>query len=328
MDAKTPRRLWLRLLSLVVLLGVLVWVLFNQQYLRDEIKLYHYQPPSDITALATDTTMTPAAERIFYVNHPVLANKADFVNACNTRQEQTIVLGCYHSDQAGIYVLDVTDNRLSGVEQVTAAHEMLHAAYDRLSSSERANVNQMLQQFYDNGLTDSRVKDTVEAYKKTEPNDLVNEMHSIFGTEVANLPPALETYYQRYFSNRHIITDHAAAYDAEFTSRQAQVTKYDEQLKVWKAQIDSQQTALQTEATAIDGQRQQLDSWRASGNLKAYNAAVPAYNQRVDNYNQQILAQRQLVSDYNQLVNQRNSLVVEVNQLVEAISANDIPTTK
>ena len=203
MNAKLPRKLWLRLFSLAVLLGLLVWALFNQQYLRDEVRLYHYQPPASITALANETTMTPAAQRIFYVNHPVLDDKADFVNACNTHQEQTIVLGCYHSDQAGIYVLSVTDSRLNGVEQVTAAHEMLHAAYDRLSSSDRANVDQMLQQFYDNGLTDSRVRSTIEAYKQTEPNDLVNEMHSIFGTEVANLPAGLETYYQRYFTNRH-----------------------------------------------------------------------------------------------------------------------------
>lgn len=328
MNAKLPRKLWLRLLSLAILLGLLVWVLFNQQYLRDEMRLYHYQPPANIMALASDTTMTPTAQRIFYVNHPVLADKADFVNACNTRQEQTIVLGCYHSYQAGIYVLDVTDNRLNGVEQVTAAHEMLHAAYDRLKPSERARVDQMLQQFYDNGLKDSRVKDTIEAYKQTEPNDLVNEMHSIFGTEVADLPADLEAYYQRYFSDRHAITNQAAAYDAEFTSRQAKVTQYDEQLKIWKAQIDSEQTVLQAEAADIDTQRQQLDSLRSSGDLKAYNAAVPAYNQRVDDYNTRVIAQRQLVNDYNQLVDERNALVVEVDQLVQAISTNDIPTTK
>ena len=33
--------------------------------------------------------------------------------------EKTIILGCYHSDQEGIFVYNVTDPRLSGVEQVT-----------------------------------------------------------------------------------------------------------------------------------------------------------------------------------------------------------------
>lgn len=328
MNITPHRKLWPKLIGLVALLGLLGWVILNQQYLSDELRLLNYQPSAVVASLATETTMTPKARRIFYVNHPVLDDKTAFAAACNTRQEQTIVLGCYHGDQSGIYVLDVTDARLNGVEQVTAAHEMLHAAYDRLSSSERQSVDQMLQQYYTNSLTDSRIKDTIEAYKKTEPNDLVNEMHSIFGTEIANLPSDLNVYYSQYFTNRQAVTDQAAAYDAEFTSRQAKVTQYDEQLKVWKAQIDTNQANLQAMAAQIDSQRQQLESLRSSGNLKAYNAAVPAYNQQIDNYNAQVVAQRQLVNDYNQLVDQRNALVVEVDQLVQAINANDIPTTK
>ena len=142
------------------------------------------------------------------------------------------MLGCYHSGQSGIFVLDVTDSRLDGVEQVTAAHEMLHAAYDRLSRSERSKVDAMLEDYYKNDLKDQRIVETINAYKKSEPKDVVNEMHSIFATEIASLPAPLEKYYQRYFTDRGQIVANAERYKSEFTSRQEAIVGYDAQLRI------------------------------------------------------------------------------------------------
>ncbi len=84
---------------------------------------------------------------------------------------------------------------------------MLHAAYNRLNSADKSRIDNSLQKYYQHTLTDQRIKNIIAAYKKTEPNDLVNEMHSIFGTEVAELPPELETYYKQYFSNRSVVVN-------------------------------------------------------------------------------------------------------------------------
>lgn len=320
-----------RLLALIIFVawfGILGLIALNHRAITDWWRLRDYQAPASIAQLATQDTMTSYARKVFYVNQPAIDDKATFRAACpNNGGEQTIVLGCYRSDQDGIFLLNVTDQRLNGVTQVTAAHEMLHAAYDRLSSSERANVNTMLLDYYNHDLHDQRILSTIAAYKKSEPHDVVNEMHSVFGTEIANLPAGLEQYYQRYFANRQQIAAYAAQYQGEFTSRQAQVAQYDAQLTSLKNQIDTTEADLQTKQDAINTQHDMLLSERAS-DAAAYNADVPAYNASVDNYNNQVQAVRGLVDQYNALVADRNAIAVEQDELANALDANVAPITR
>ncbi|HEX4774012.1 MAG TPA: hypothetical protein VH234_00650 [Candidatus Saccharimonadales bacterium] len=325
---KPFKKLDRRGLSRWLLLIVLVWfvalgtAVANRQNLLDWWALRGYQAPAAITQLASQDTMTPYARKILYVNHPAIDSKTTFSGACpNNGGEQTIVLGCYHSNQAGVFLLNVTDSRLNGVEQVTAAHEMLHAAYDRLSSSERQKVDAMLLDYYNHDLHDQRIRTTMDAYKKTEPHDVVNEMHSVFGTEIANLPPGLEQYYKRYFTNRSQVAAFAAQYQAEFTSRQTALAQDDSQLSSLKAQIDAQQADLKNKLNQINSLQTQLTSQRNTDS-SAYNAAVPGFNAQVDAYNAEVEQLKGLVSGYNQLVTSRNNVALEEDQLVNDLSSS------
>ncbi|HUY84937.1 MAG TPA: hypothetical protein VMU97_00270 [Candidatus Dormibacteraeota bacterium] len=299
-----------------------MWLAFiNRQNILDWWKLRNYQAPSAIAQLATQDTMTAYGRKILYVNHADLEGKTNFAKQCpNNGGEQTIVLGCYHSDQAGIFLLNVTDPLLNGVEQVTAAHEMLHGAYDRLSASEKTKVDAMLLDYYNHDLHDQRLRDTIAAYKKTEPNDVVNEMHSVFGTEVANLPSGLEQYYKRYFTDRAQVAAYAAEYQAEFTSRQTTVTQDDSQLAVIKQQINSLETDLQNKRATIDTRQSSLNSLRDS-NVDAYNAAVPGYNALVNDYNAEVGQIQALITQYNDLVASRNGVALEIGQLTKELTA-------
>ncbi len=314
---------WLKVcIFLLAIAAMLFVVLHERQNVFDWRKLHGYQAPAAISNLATDDTMTPQTRRIFYVNHPGVEDKTTFTKSCpNNGGEKTVVLGCYHSNQQGIFLLNVTDARLNGVEQVTAAHELLHAAYDRLSSRERNYVNGLLMNYYQHDLHDPRLLSTIAEYKKTEPNDWVNEMHSVFGTEVASLPAPLETYYKRYFTDRQKIAAYAAQYEGAFASRQQKVAVDDAQLTTWKAQISSDEKALQTDQQDISAAQSHLVELRSSGQIDAYNAAVPAYNAQVDTYNALAQTVRDLIDNYNRLVAQRNSIALEENQLVQDITS-------
>jgi hypothetical protein len=310
-----------------ILFGLFFGVLaiWQHQAIQDWIDLYHYVPPQPVSQLADQIDLTPKARRYFYINHPAIEDRAAFNQACTNSSEQTIVLGCYHSVDQGIYIFDVTDGRLAGVEQVTAAHEMLHAAYDHLSNSERNYVDGLLQNYYEHDLQDARIKAVIASYKTSEPNAVVNEMHSVFGTEVGNLPPALENYYTQYFTNRQKIVDYANDYQAEFTSRQNQVTADDQQLQAMKQQIDSDKTELTTEETQITSERTALDSERSAGEIDAYNNEVPLYNSRIDSYNDLIDTIKSLIASYNQLVGERNDIALQVTDLAQAIDSNVQP---
>jgi hypothetical protein len=315
---------------LFVLLGLVCGLLIvatNRQAIMDWAALRGYKAPDVIASIADEDTMTPKARKIFYVNHPQIANKAGFGNDCTngSGKEQTIVLGCYHSDQAGIFVLEVDDARLTGVEQVTAAHEMLHAAYDRLSSREKTRIDNMLLNYYHNDLKDARIKSTIEAYKQSEPNDVVNEMHSIFGTEIATLPANLESYYTQYFSNRKAVASYASRYQDEFSTRTNAVKQDDAQLATLKSQIDTLDADLKSRYQQITDEQNHLSALRSSGNISQYNSGVPGYNQLVDSYNGEVGSVQRLVDEYNNLVAKRNSIAIEQQELANALSSSAAP---
>lgn len=314
------------LIVLLVWLSALSALAANRQNVYDWYQLRHYQAPVVIDQLATQDTMTAHARKIFYVNHAAVEERSTFSKDChNNGGEQTIVLGCYHSNQAGIFLMSVADARLNGVEQVTAAHEMLHGAYDRLSSGDKNNVNTMLLNYYNHDLHDPRIIATMAAYKKSEPNDLVNEMHSIFGTEIANLPQGLEHYYQRYFTNRSQVATYAAQYQAAFTSRQATLAHDDAQLASLKSQIDNLEADLKSRQATITAEQSTLLSERNSGAVDAYNAGVPGYNALIDAYNRDVQKVQGLVDQFNQLVSTRNAVAFEEDQLVNDLSGNPAP---
>jgi len=319
---KTKR---IQLTILAVLLGVTGWVVWQRQAILDWALLYHYTPPTAVTQLASDDEMTAKAIHLLYVNHPVISAGKPFTSHCPPGSEKTVVLGCYIGNDRGIYLYQISDTRLNGVEQVTAAHEMLHAAYRRLSSGQRAKVDAMLQSYYDHGLTDQRIKDTIDAYRKSEPHDVVNEMHSIFGTEVANLPGPLEVYYKQYFTDRTKVAAYTAAYQGEFTSRQTQVAQYDTQLKGLEQQIKANETQLEIDKKSLATQNQQLDSERSSGQIAAYNSGVQSYNRAVDSYNRRLTDTKNLISQYNTIVEQRNNIALEEQQLAQELSASSLP---
>jgi hypothetical protein len=319
---------FLSILLLLFLIAGLGLVALNRYNIQDWWKLRHYQPPTAISALATQDTMTDYGRKIFYVNHPQIDAKTAFSKSCpNNGGEQTIVLGCYHGGQAGIFLLQVNDARLNGVLQVTAAHEMLHGAYERLSSADRKKVDAMLVDYYNHDLHDQRILKTIAAYKKTEPHEVVNEMHSVFGTEIAQLPSGLEQYYKRYFTNRAQVAAYAAQYQSEFTNREVIVAQYDAQLAYLKSQISASQSDLQSKQNEINAQQNNLVAQKNSGDTAGYNAGVPAYNNLVNDYNAEVQNVKNLINQYNQLVAQRNTVAVEEDQLVKDLSNDTAPAS-
>lgn len=318
------KQLTLLILTLV-LMGLPFVVYFKAQALVDWWQLRDYTPPAAVVNLATQDTMNVTAKHIFYVNHPNLESDANqFRSDCN-ETEKTVVLGCYHGNQDGIFIYNVQDSRLGGVQQVTAAHEMLHAAYDRLSSKDRNYIDGLLQNYFDNQLHDQRIIDTINSYRQSEPKDVLNEMHSVFGTEIGNLPTPLEQYYKRYFDNRQTVTTYAANYQSEFTSRSDQIKADDVQLSQSKVQIDAEERSLQSQLNQINSDRARLDSQRASGQITQYNAGVASFNSEISAYNIGVERLRNDIASYNQLVAARNSIASELSSLSQALDTRLTP---
>lgn len=305
------------ILSLTLLTLPIIAVI-QKQAIADWYKLRNYEPPAAVAAIASATTMTEEGKKLFYVNQPALLDKTNFRQYCSD-SEQSIVLGCFRSGE-GIYLLNVTDSRLNGVVEVTAVHEMLHAAYERLSDNEQQRIDQLtLGQL--NVVKDKRVQETISQYESKGSAVVADELHSILATEVSSLPTELEQYYKQYLGDRKKVVAFAQQYASEFTSREKQLEVYKAQLESIKKQSDADEATLRATASSITRERARLDTLLASGDYEAYNAVVNAFNASVRAYNNKLGAYKQLIVQYNDIVQQYNALASEERELVDAIDS-------
>lgn len=305
----------LLVLAFVIAGGGVVWA--ERRTVYDWSRLYNYTPPQDIAALANNTTMNDLGRHIYYVQHPEVDAKLAFNSHCRS-DEQTIVLGCYIQAQ-GIYTLKVDDTRLAGVEEVTAAHELLHAAYDRLSSGERQQIDAEITAVYAR-VTNERIRTTIDAYRKAGA-DVANELHSILGTEVASLSPTLETHYKKYFTDRQKVVRYSEQYESAFNERKAKVDAYTQTLTSLKKQIEAQEADLVASGKQIDDSRAVMDKQLADHQIDAFNSSVPGFNKQVNAYNGLVAKTKSDIDTYNKTLEDRNALALEEQQLFKAIDS-------
>ena len=228
--AQRTKSLFRVLISLLVLLGALL-IFQNRQYLQDQVVAWQYQPSPEMTAVIDGTSLSEEGRFLIAASRSELLPRDAFNNACRSvMSEQTAVLGCYTNNR--IHLFDIDDKRLDGIKEVTAAHEMLHAAYQRLSVAERQRIDGLLEK-QSLGSEEQRIGELMAEYAKSEPGERLNELHSIVGSELGSLSPELETYYAQYFSDRQALVALSKQYQSVF------------------AELQSRQEALVSELTAI-----------------------------------------------------------------------------
>lgn len=289
----------------------------KRQDISDWLILRNYTPTSEIAALSERTTMSPLGQKLFYVYDPQLLDKEGF-NAQCTQGEQSIVLGCY--DGLGIFLYDINDIQLDGVEEVTSAHEMLHAAYARLSSKDKEMVDKLTAQVIENSANE-RIKKLVESYRLREPSSVNNEIHSIVGTEIRDLPAELEEYYSRYFLNRERVVEYSENYEAVFTDLQTRVEQIDADLLLRKSEIDSLEANLVAQANELQAWEARLNAYKANNQIGQYNSEVDDFNKGINSYNASLATARNLIAEYNRMVVERNNLALQQNQLIKSLDS-------
>jgi len=313
------------LLKIVLLLllplsvaGGVIFVVSNYYYdITDQINLLNYKAPTNIARLADDASLTDKARKIFYVHRPELNGKTVFNQNCPI-PELTFVLGCYTGDN--IYLLDIQKPELEPAEPVTAAHEMLHAAYVRLSDSERQRVDGLLREQFES-TKDQRLIDLVAKYEAHDPESVPTELHSIIGTEVAKLNPQLEEYYTQYFVDRSKVIADFQGYEKVFSSLETKIDSLQASLKTTKSKIAKLESTIEEQLEDIDSINTKLKNLEAKGDVSAYNELVPDQNQLVNSYNTNIRSYRSLIKSYNSKVGEVNKIAVRHNDLLNSVNS-------
>ncbi|HWT39956.1 MAG TPA: hypothetical protein VN081_01610 [Dongiaceae bacterium] len=301
----------------LLILAAAFLLFFNRQYLFDQYQVWTYKPTSAVQAIESQVKFTPSGDFIFRATHPEVEQAASFNKGCPRQEVGNPILGCYTTDNR-IYIYSITNTQLAGMEEVTAAHEMLHAAWARMSSSEQQSLGVELQAAYDK-LDNADLKQRMSYYQRTEPGEFINELHSILGTEFANLGPDLEQHYSQYFDRQAVLAAHdqySKVYDGLYSrsntlytamqtlasSIQSRSATYNTQLAQLSSDIDSfntrarsgdfsSQSQFDSQRAALIARSNQLDADR-----EAINADIDTYNNDYNEY-QQIASQIQVLNN-------------------------------
>lgn len=298
-------------------------LLSNRQYIADSISYAQYKPTTDIENIASTANFTSDGKFLLYASQPSVEGSASFNNHCDRKEQSAAILGCYVNNK--IYIYDVTDERLDGIKEVTAAHEMLHAVYQRLSDTDRQRINALLETEYEQLKNDPNYTERLAYYARTEPGERDNELHSIIGTEVAVVNGELEAYYKKYFENRAAITSLYAKYNSvfkELSSRADELSKQLDQLsneiKRASAEYNNTIVELNTDITAFNA--------RANGGQFASQAQFNAERAGLINRSGALSVQRSeinaLIAKFNSLRDEYNSTVMQSNELYQSIDSN------
>lgn len=324
---RTTTKEWLLLIFAWLAIILVIMIGVYRQSLIDLISYWQYQPTPAILSLSKASFMSPKAEFIFFASHPVLDSTSNLHQECHGMENTASVLGCYKEDQ--IYIFDVQDPEIHQVKVVTAAHEMLHAAYARLSDSERQTINKLLEQEFAKLATDKKFADRLSVYSSLLPAQFSNELHSIIGTEVAEIDEALEKYYQRYFIDRQAIVKLNQNWLLAFEKRQQESQKLSEEIKQLETQIEEESALYNFSVkylnTKIDAFNQRADQGGFASQVDFTNERAKLL-QDVRTLEASRDETNKAIDKYNQLLIRYNELNLELKELFSHLDSSLAPT--
>jgi len=323
---RNKSRVLLKLLVSVLLFAFASWIFLNRQFVIDQVSVWQFRPSSDVVELAQRTSMTDAGRFYFYASHPDVQDRTEFNNSCkNLSTQETVVLGCYSTRR--IYLFNVNDPALDGIKEVTAAHEMLHAAYDRLNQRERRHIDELLDNVAKT-VSDTGLQKLLKEYDKTEPGERLNELHSILGTQVLDVGDELEAYYKRYFSDRHQVVALSQKYESVFNNLRTQQDQLAKELEQLAAELTVESNSYNASIAQLNAS---IVSFNKQATAGGFNSQAEFNSQRAD----LVALQEQLRTDqerlngkivvYNQKRTQLEAINSEAEELNRSINSNLSP---
>jgi hypothetical protein len=304
------------------LLAVGFWGWNNKWEIHDRWSARNYEATTDSSRVLKNLNLTSKGELVYKASKTEVDGKGKFKTLCPVeRYEQASVLGCY--TQRKIYVLKVDEPKLSGVEEVTAAHELLHAKFERMDEDQKVKLKSLLGAL-ESEITDPETLSLVASYKTEigDGRDLDNEKFAIFGTQLADVGPELEEVYSEYFKNRTQIVEFYKKYNGEFKAVEAQVVGFDKQLEDLKAQKDKLENDLKVLNEDLEFRQGRIEELQNSDGREEYASEVKRYNNEVGAYNIKVEQIKTIIAEYNQIVELRNTVALSAKNLQDKLDAN------
>lgn len=322
MDNKRFSKKLILALSLLILGFFTLWAWSNKWEIHDHWVSKGYKSSGDSSEVLTNLKLTDKGELVYKASLTEVDNKDNFRQRCPVKAyEDASVLGCYSARR--IYVLKVDEPKLTGVEVVTAAHELLHAKFERMDDREKAKARSLITELR-KSTQDPEITELISSYesKLGEGEGLDNELFAIYGTQLKDVGAGLERIYADYFKDRLSIVSQYESYSFEFKKTQQAIEGYDARLSALKDRKDELEAELEVLDSELSIQKAQLSQLQFGDSAEEYQRAANDYNVKVNLFNAKVSEVREIIDEYNALVEKRNSEALSAKSLADKLNAN------
>lgn len=306
-------------------LGIMLFAVFAaallliyRQQVIDNVRAWQFTPSSRVAEIRDSLHLSPLGGLYFNSSQPDVESASQFNQSCPHSEPNNPVIGCY-SNQL-IYIFDVKNEKLDGIEETTAAHELLHAAYERMSESEQAEIDAELQEVYKTVKT-KELEARMNYYEKNEPGEESNELHSILGTEFTQLGSKLEKHYQKYFTNRGKVLAYYQQYQKAFSTVTSKLDTLAATINAHTARVNESITGYNQDQTTLNADIKTFEArtFTKQSELDAARAPLVA---RQNELKRRETGLNSEIATINTLRKEYDTLRQEYEELSESINSN------
>ncbi len=303
-----------------------LWVVDNEQNIKDQLVAYQFDTPESIASYIAQAGLSETGALYLKASLPRVVPSFEFGRYCTRNEPGIGVLGCYTTRDSRIYLYDVTDPRLESIEPVVAAHEMLHAVWFRKTTAERDALAPLLEEAFAALGAEHPLVERIGTYEADNPASRIPELYSIIGTEIRDIPDALEAHYARYFDDRSKVVDLADRVYRVFDTLQAELEQLSNELNSRNAEIEGlrftyEETNRILNADILDfNERASIPPTDSSPSRSQFEAERGALIERQARLKSMRETLETKIDEYNTLLEELNVLNDEVSALNQGIN--------
>lgn len=304
---------------LAVIVGAEAFVYFGGP---DYFKASAYTPSSEMSDIMSKLDLTDYGTRVIKAVNPSLDSKDKFNSSCGAHDANIYVLGCYLTAKDEVHLYDIESNELDGVKESTAAHELLHAVWNRLPVWDRRNLEAELKDAYDKLPNSSDIKTSMSLYSD---DNFYDELHSRLGTEMKALPEGLEKHYATIFKNQDEIVSYYDKYNGTFKELESKLSALQVKIKSEKTDIEEESNNLEKESSELNAKIDDYNKRISSGNYTSESAAKTEGDNlktESENLGKNFDALNEKIKAHNDLIDEYNNSVVRSNELMDEMNSN------
>lgn len=302
-----------------ILLGVCVWL--NRTYISDVFSSIFSKLSPEVVAVEERVGLTDYGRLVFSATNTNLEDRDSFNERCKSHNQDISVLGCYAGGR--IYIYNINNEDLNGIVESTAAHELLHAMWNRMENGEKNRISKLLLDVYNDDKYHNMLAEDLENYGELER---IDELHSRIGTEIADLPEALEKHYAKYFINQDLVVDYYNAYIEPFRELAREIEELSAKLEKLDSEIEEKSKNYYNNAHKLAAEIEEFNNCAATSGcftterifMSRRGVLQAAQNTLNDEFNEV----NELVEKYNELVTEYNENVIRGDILEKAINSN------